>query len=60
MGSWAMADFKADFSTPFFKEFSLFQVETRMLGEISFITGYIKPLTVKWRLKPAWQTNVKK
>lgn len=55
-----MADFKADFSTPFFKEFSLFQVETRMLGEISFITGYIKPLTVKWRLKPAWQTNVKK
>lgn len=33
MGSWAMADFKADFSTPFFKEFSLFQVETRMLEE---------------------------
>lgn len=60
MGSWAMADFKADFNTPFFKEFSLFQVETRMLGEISFRTGYIKPLTVKWRLKPAWQTNVNK
>ena len=36
MGSWAMADFKADFSTPFFSEFSLFQVETRMLGEKKF------------------------
>lgn len=57
MGSWAMADFKADFSTPFFREFSLFQVETRMLEEKRVGTGYIKPLTGQPgqpSLKPAW------
>lgn len=36
MGSWAMADFKADFSTPFFKEFSLFQVEITNAGRNKF------------------------